>query len=105
MLAWGDKKLRIMFYLVALLRTVAWDTASQIVLRNCSQEVRELGYVGGFAEGKRKKKKHVVEHQKITACHKKQTSQVNDFSASLGRSKSLGSWKFIPLICILTVLG
>lgn len=56
-LAWGDKKLRIMFYLVALLRTVAWDTASQIVLRNCSQEVRELGYVGGFAEGKRKKKK------------------------------------------------
>ena len=43
-----------MFYLVALLRTVAWDTASQIVLRNCSQEVRELGYVGGFAEGKKK---------------------------------------------------
>ena len=28
-----------------------------------------------------KSKKHVVEHQKMTANHKKQTSQVNDFSA------------------------
>ena len=43
-----------MFYLVALLRTIAWDTASQTALRNCSKEVREEpGYIGVFA-GKKK---------------------------------------------------
>ena len=30
-----------MFYSVTLLRTIAQETASQIALRNCSQEVRE----------------------------------------------------------------
>lgn len=40
-----------MFYLVAFLKTVTGETASQIALRNCSQEVREeLGYIGIFAE-------------------------------------------------------
>ena len=34
-------------------------------------------FIGVFAENK----KHVVKHQKITANHKNQTSQVNDFSA------------------------
>ena len=37
-----------------------------------------------FAVGKNKtKQKHVLEHPKITANHKEQTSQVNDFSAFL----------------------
>ena len=68
--------------------------ASQTSLRNCSKEVREEPvYIGVFAEKRKKTHTHVVEHQKITAKHKKQTSQVNDFSAFLcmGRCKSLGS--------------
>ena len=40
-----------MFYLVAFLKTVTGETASQIALRNCSKEVREeLGYRGVFAK-------------------------------------------------------
>ena len=46
----------------------------------------ESGYVGVFCWGK-KKKKQVVEHQKVTANHKKQASQVNDFSAYMTRCK------------------
>ena len=82
-----------MFYSRTLLRTLAWETASQIALRNSSDEVREEpGYIGVFAENKTK---HVAEHQKITANPKNQTPQVNDFSAFLGmgRCKSLGSLK------------
>ena len=64
-------KLRIMFYLVALLSVVALDIASQTALRSCSKEVgEELGYVGVFA-GRREKS-----DLKITANHKKKTSQV-----------------------------
>ena len=38
-----------MFYL-AKVRTYAWDAASQIALRHCSQEVREeTGYIGVFS--------------------------------------------------------
>lgn len=60
-----------MFYLVALLSIVALDIASQIALRNCSKEVREeLTYVGVLT-GRRENN-----DQKITANHKKQTSQV-----------------------------
>ena len=60
-----------MFYLVAFLSVVALDIASQTALRSCSKEVgEELGYVGVFA-GRREKS-----DQKITANHKKQTSQV-----------------------------
>ena len=40
-----------MFYSGTLLRTIAWETASQIALRNCPKEVREEpGYIGVFAE-------------------------------------------------------
>ena len=46
-------KLRVMFYLIILLRTVAWDSASQTALRNCSKEIREdPGYRGVFAGDK-----------------------------------------------------
>ena len=40
-------------------------------------------------------KNHAVEHQKMTANHKEQTSEVNDVSAFqyMGRCKSLGSLK------------
>ena len=84
-----------MFYSVALRKTIAPETASQTALRDCSKEVREeQGCIGVFAENKQTNK-HVVEHPKITANHKKQTTQVNDFSAFLcmGRYKSLGSLK------------
>lgn len=52
--------------------------------------------MGGFAGGKKKKRpkqKHVVPQQKITANHRKQTLQVNDFCAFLcmGRCESLDS--------------
>lgn len=61
---------------MALLRTIDRVAASQIFLRDCSKEVREKpGYIGAFAG----EKNHVVEHQMITANHKNQTSQVNDF--------------------------
>ena len=61
-----------MFYTVALLRTIAQDTASQIALRSCSKEVREEpGFIGVFAGKKQNRTKHVVEHQKSTANHKK----------------------------------
>ena len=82
-----------MFFGVTLLRTTAWETASQIALRICSKEVREeSSYVGVFAE-----KNNVVQHQKITANYKKQTSQANDFRAFLcmGRCKNLGSLKLL----------
>ena len=43
-----------MFYSGTLLRTTAWETASQIALRNCSKEVREKpGYIEVFT-GKKK---------------------------------------------------
>ena len=46
-------KLRVMFYLIILLRTVAWDSASQTALRNCSKEIREdPGYRGVFVGDK-----------------------------------------------------
>ena len=73
----------------ALLRTIAKETTSQMALRSCSEEIREEpGNTGVFAETK-----NVVEDYKITANHKKQASQVNDFSdfPCMGRCKSLGS--------------
>lgn len=40
-----------MFYLGSSLRTIVWETESQITVRNCSKEVREeSSYVGVFAE-------------------------------------------------------
>ena len=42
-----------MFYLMILLRTVAWDSVSQTALRNCSKEIREdPGYRGVFVGDK-----------------------------------------------------
>ena len=53
-----------------LLRTIAQELTSQVALRNCSRKIKEEpGYVGVFAE--KRKKKNVVEHQKITANQKK----------------------------------
>ena len=45
-----------------------------------------------------KKKNPIVKHQNISANHKNQTSQVNDFSAFLciERCKSLGALKLFP---------
>ena len=38
----------VLFYLGSLLRTIVWETAVQIALRNCSEEVREEpGYTPG----------------------------------------------------------
>ena len=68
-----------------------------MALRDFSGEVREEPrHIGVFAGKNKQTNKHMlVEHQKITAKHKKQTSQVNNFSASLcmGRCKSLGLLK------------
>ena len=69
-----------MFCSGTLLKTVDQKAAFQIALRNCAKEVREEpGYIENFAE----KQKHVVEHKKITANHKTQAPQVNDFCVSL----------------------
>ena len=45
-----EKRLQgcVLFCLGSLLRTIAWETAFQIALRNCSKEVREEpGYAAG----------------------------------------------------------
>ena len=72
------------------MKTIAWQTASQIALRNCSKKVREeSGYIGFFSGKekqtikKKKTPKHVVEHQKINhkiKNKKKKKPQMNDFS-------------------------
>ena len=65
----------------------------KIVLSNWAEVVREEPrYIGVFAGGKRK-----FEHQKISANHKSQTFQVNDFRVFLymGRCKCLGSLKLL----------
>ena len=57
-----------------LLRAIAWETLSQMTLRNCSKEVvDERGYIGVFLKTKQKKIKCMVKHQKITSHHKKKT--------------------------------
>ena len=83
-----------MLYLGILLRTIAWEIAFQIAPRSCSVELREEpGYISVFAENKR-----VTEHQKITANHKNQIPQGNDFSAFLcmGGCKSLSPLEIVP---------
>ena len=54
---------------------------SQKALRKCSEEVREEPEYMSFCWNKQKSKKtkHFVQHQKITANHKTQTSWVNHF--------------------------
>ena len=80
------------------LRTEVWDTASQITLRDCSEEVRgEPGYIQAFTT-------------RLLLIKENPISQVKEFSAFLcmGRCKSLGSLKsflwYIPQLfgaCIL----
>ena len=83
----------IMFYLGNLWRTIAWEIASQIGLRDCTKELTEEPWYIVVSLAKKKKKK--VKHQKNRAKDKSQTSQVNDFSAFLfmGRCESLGLLK------------
>lgn len=74
------------------------DTASQMAQRNCPEEAgEEPGYLAVVTGKKKKEKTYVVGHQKMTANHQNQTSQVNDFSAFLymGRCNSLGSSELI----------
>lgn len=55
-----------------LLRTIAWETLSQMTLRNCSKKVvEETGYIRVFLKTKQKKIKCMVKHQKITSHHTK----------------------------------
>ena len=73
-------KLGIMLYSVMLLKTIAQESASWLALRNCYKEKRdEPGYMGVLL--KSNKQNPCSKHQKITADHKKKTSQVNDFDA------------------------
>ena len=65
------------------------ETASQIALRDCSEEVREEPrYIGVFAEKEQKTNKKTPGSQSKDYCSHKQTnknqaSQVKDFSAFL----------------------
>ena len=43
------------------MRTIAWETASQIALRNCSKEIWEEP---GYTVFSRKKNEHLVEHKR-----------------------------------------
>ena len=81
-----------------LLRTIAWETASQRTLQNCSKEGREEPEYRVFAEGD---KKYIVKYQKITTNHKnRHLSGTNDFS---GKMQESGLTEIIPLIYILTI--
>ena len=84
-------KIEITFYLAALLSTITWGGSFSDSSEGLFQKVREeSGYIEIFAE-KKTKQTHLVERRKITANHKNQTSQVNNFCAFLcmGRHKSL----------------
>ena len=74
-----------------LLRTIAWETASQPSPRSSPKEERGARInMNCFA-----RKKHVVKPRKRTTNHKEQTSQLSHFSAFLcmGRYMNLGSFK------------
>ena len=78
---------------------IAWETASQKALRNCSEELREQAeYIADSCW-----KKHVIRHQNVTSNHKEKVFWVNDFSAFLcqGRCKDLGLLKlFLRYMCV-----
>lgn len=58
------------------------NTASQIALRNCSEEVEEKPiYIYKYDLGREDWEIHVVKHEKMTANHKEETS--HNFSAFL----------------------
>ena len=81
-----------MFYLRTLLRTVDRETASQIAVIQKGKRGARMSLNFFCLE------KNVVKHQEITANHKEQTCQVNDFSAFLcvGKCKTLGSFDISP---------
>ena len=90
-----------MFYLADFPRTQAWKAASQIVLRDCSKEIREeQGYIGVFAAETRLSK-----HQKITVNQRKLDIQVNAFRclSMYEKMQESGLTEIIPLIGTLII--
>ena len=78
-----------------VLKTIAWETLSQMALKNRSKEVvEETGYIGIFVENKRKQ--NIWSNiKRLLLITKNPDTQINDYSAFLhmGRCKSLGSLK------------
>ena len=70
-----------MFYLGNLLRIISWEITFQTVLRNSSKGGDRIYRV--FCLKTNKQTKQAVKYQKITAKHKNQMSQINDFSTFL----------------------
>ena len=90
---WKKNRHNLKIVCLVLFRELTLGDSLSDSSENYSKEVRKkLGYVGLLIK---QEQKHVVEHQKVSANHKKQTSQVNDLHAFLcmGRSESLGSLK------------
>ena len=90
---WKKNRHNLKIVCLVLFRELTLGDSLSDSSENYSKEVRKkLGYVGLLIK---QEQKHVVEHQKVSANHKKQTSQVNDLHAFLcmGRSDSLGSLK------------
>ena len=81
-----------MFCSADILRTSSPDTASQITLKDCSEEAREEpGSAGVFAKQKQKTSGENI--KRLLLIKENQISQVKEFSASLcmGRYKIVGS--------------
>ena len=92
-------KLQVMFYSGSSLRTIAQETASQVVLRNYSEEVREEPRSKRVVL-KSKHNMQITANHTHTHTHK---SQVNDFSAFLWEDTRFWAHEIIPQICILTI--
>ena len=56
-----------------LMRAIAWETASQMALRNCSEGVWGGQYIYDFSEQGIRAVKHTV-WRKVSASHEEQTS-------------------------------
>ena len=57
-----------------VLKTIAWETLSQMALRNCSKEVvEETGYIGIFVENKTKENKMWSNIKRLLLITKNQT--------------------------------
>jgi len=83
--------LRITYYSEDLLRTQAWEAASQVALRDSSQEVREeLGYIGVLQQ-----KPGSQNMKRLLLMKENQTCEVKEFRAFLcvGQCQHLGSLK------------
>lgn len=95
-------KLLFMFCSGTLLKTVDHEATFQIAEELCQRVREEPGYIENPAE------KHVVEHKKITANHKTQAPQVNDFCVSppMGRWKNWAHWNYsFAMLLINNYLG